>query len=106
MEKMPFVVLLLVAIIALFACNPGFRKDSRQNSCEISSYQYSQLHAAMNRYPEIADTALSELRGEYVSISQYNEIMQKIDQIMLKRARQMTAQTARVHPAKALARAE
>lgn len=103
MEKMPFVVLLLLAIIALFAFNPGFRKTSRLNGCEISTYQYSQLHSAMSRYSEIADTALSELTGEYVSISQYNDFMHKVDLIKLKRARQMTAQTTRALPAKALA---
>lgn len=102
MEKMPFAVLLLLAIIALFAFNPGFRKASRLNGSEISTYQYSQLHSAMSRYPEIADAALSELTGEYVSISQYNDFMHKVDLIKLKRARQMTAQTTRVPPAKAL----
>jgi hypothetical protein len=106
MEKMPFVVLLLLAIITLFAFNPGFRKAGRINSCEISSYQYSQLHAAMNRYPEIADTALRELTGEYVSISQYDDIMHKVDLVKLLRARQMTAQSTRVHAAKAVAGTE
>jgi hypothetical protein len=102
MKKMPFLVLLLFAIVALFACNPGFRKTDRQNYREISSYQYSQLHAAMNRYPEIAEAVLSELTGEYVTLSQYNNIMQKVDLIKLKHARQMTAQNARAMPVKAI----
>lgn len=103
MQKMPFLVLLLFAIGVLFACNPGFRKPDRQNHREISSYQYSQLHAAMNRYPEIAETVLSELTGEYVSLSQYNKIMQKIDLIKLKEARHMTAHNGRVMTVKAFA---
>lgn len=103
MEKMPFLVLLLLAIVALFAGNPGFRKTGWQNSCEISSYQYSQLHAAMNRYPEIADAALNELTGEYVTISQYDQIMRKVDLIKLKHAKGMTAQTTRDLPRHSLA---
>ncbi|MBU5612814.1 hypothetical protein [Geomonas azotofigens] len=91
MEKAPFVVLLFLAITALFALNPGIRKASQQGRCEISSYQYSQLHAAMQRYPEIADMALSELTGERVNLSQYNKIMQTVDVIKLKDARRMTA---------------
>lgn len=106
MEKMPFVVMLLLAIIALFAVNPGFRKASRLNSCEITAYQYSQLNTVMSWYPEVADTAQRELTGEYVSVSQFNDIMRKVDLIKLKRARQMTAQTARVLPARAVAKNE
>lgn len=103
MKKMPFLVLLLFAIVALFACNPGFRKAAPQNQREISSYQYSQLHAAMNRHPEIAETVLIELTGDYVSLSQYNKIMQKVDLVKLKHARLMTAQNGRTMPVKAVA---
>lgn len=91
MEKTPFVVGLILAIVALVAFNPGFRKIDPQDSCEISSYHYGQLHSAMNRYPEIADTARSEVTGDFVSISQYNQIMHKVDQIKMKQARQMAA---------------
>ena len=94
MEKKPLAVLLFVAIIALFLFNPGFRKHNRQYGREISAYQYAQLHAAVNRYPEIADTAHEELTGQSVSLSQYNEIMRKVDQIRLKQANQVATQTA------------
>lgn len=93
MEKTPFLPFLCIAIIALFAANPGFRKDKDANSCEISCYQYGQLHSAMALSPEIADTARHDLTGEYVSISQYNDIMRKVELVKLKQARRMSAQT-------------
>lgn len=93
MEKSPFLLFLCIAIIALFAANPGFRKDKDANSCEISCYQYGQLHSAMALFPEIADTARHDLTGEYVSISQYNDIMRKVELVKLKQARRMSAQT-------------
>ncbi|TGU71579.1 hypothetical protein E4633_14815 [Geomonas terrae] len=93
MEKTPFLLFLCIAIIALFAANPGFRKDKEANSCEISCYQYGQLHSAMSLFPEVADTARRDLTGEYVSISQYNEIMRKVELAKLKQARRMSAQT-------------
>ena len=104
MEKTPFVVLLFVAITALFALNPGIRKASLQGRSEISSYQYSQLHAAIQRYPEIADMALSELSGERINLSQYNRIMQTADLIKLRDARRMTAHNGAGLPVKALAK--
>ncbi|WP_224961019.1 hypothetical protein [Geomonas subterranea] len=104
MEKTPFVVLLFLAITALFALNPGIRKASQQGRCEISSSQYSQLHAAMQRYPEIADLALSELTGERVNLSQYNKIMQTVDLIKLREARRMTAYNARTVSMRAMAK--
>ncbi|GFO64995.1 hypothetical protein M1B72_14340 [Geomonas paludis] len=104
MEKTPFVVLLFAAIAVLFALNPGIRKASQQGRCEISIYQYSQLHAAMQRYPEISDMALNELTGERVNLSQYNRIMQRVDLIKLSDARRMTAHNGAVLPVKALAK--
>lgn len=93
MEKTPFILFLCIAIIALFAANPGFRKDNRTNSCEISCYQYAQLHSAMTLFPEIADTARRDLTGEYVSISQYNEIMRKVETAKSKQAKRTFAKT-------------
>ena len=93
MDKTPFLLFLFIAIIALFAANPGFKKDKDANSCEISCYQYGQLHSAMSLFPEIADTAKHDLTGEYVSISQYNAIMRKVERVKLKQARRMSAQT-------------
>ncbi|MBU5636908.1 hypothetical protein KOM00_09185 [Geomonas sp. Red69] len=104
MEKTPFVVLLFLAITALFALNPGIRKASQQGGCEISIYQYSQLHAAMERYPEIADMALDELSGERVTLSQYNRVMQTVHVIRLKEARGMTAHNDRFLPVRTLAK--
>ncbi|MBJ6752543.1 hypothetical protein [Geomonas anaerohicana] len=104
MEKTPFVVLLFVAITALFMSNPGVRTAGRQDRREISNYQYSQLHAAMQRYPEIADKALKELTGERVNLSQYNKIMQTVDLIKLRDARHMTAHNGAVLPIKASAK--
>ncbi|QWV94832.1 hypothetical protein KP004_06540 [Geomonas oryzisoli] len=95
MEKTPFVVLLFLAITALFALNPGIRTATKEGRCEISSYQYSQLHAAMERYPEITDQALNVLTGERVNLCQYNKIMQAVDLIKLKDARRMTAHNSR-----------
>ncbi|MBJ6802538.1 hypothetical protein [Geomonas propionica] len=104
MEKTPFVVLLFVAITAVIACNPGIRKAGQQSRCEISSYQYSQLHAAMQRYPEIADMALQELTGARVNLSQYNKIMQTVDLIKLRDGRRMTAHNDTIHPLKVIAK--
>ncbi len=103
MEKTPFLLFLCIAIIALFAANPGFRKDKDANSCEISCYQYGQLHSAMALFPEIADTARHDLTGEYVSISQYNDIMRKVELVKLKQARRMSAQTEHTLTEKRLA---
>ena len=91
MEKMPFAFAVIVAVMALVATNPGFRSAGSQGGCEISSYEYAKLHAAMDRYTEIATVARNELTQDRVTIAQYNRIMRRVDVIKLKQARQMAA---------------
>ena len=91
MEKTPLVLAVIVAVIALVAFNQGFRRCNPHDGCEISSYEYAQLHAAMSHYEEVATAAKRELTQDYVSIAQYNKIMVEVDRVRLKQARQMAA---------------
>lgn len=91
MEKKPFALALIVAVMALVVFNTGFRKNNHRDSCEISSYEYARLYEAMDRYEEIAAVAQRELTHDYVSIAQYNTIMQQVDAVKLKQARRMAA---------------
>lgn len=89
MEKAPFILVLFVSTIMLLVANPGFRDSTQHENCEISSYDYAKLHAAIEHDAEIAALARRELTQDHVSISQYNKVMRKIDSIKLKQARQV-----------------
>lgn len=89
MEKAPFILVLFVATIGLLAANPGFRDNTEDDNREISSYDYSKLHAAIERDAEIAALARRELTQDHVTIRQYNKVMRKIDSMKLKQARQV-----------------
>ena len=91
MEKTPFILVVIIAVIALIASNQGVRKSNPQDGCEISSYEYAQLHEAVAHNEEIATAARMELTQDYVSIAQYNRIMQQADKVRRKQARQMAA---------------
>ncbi|ACH39852.1 hypothetical protein Gbem_2848 [Citrifermentans bemidjiense Bem] len=91
MEKAPFILVLFVSIIGLLAANPGFRDIAEHDKCEISSYDYAKLHAAMEHDAEIAALARRELTQDHVTIAQYNRVMRKIDSIKLKQAHQVAA---------------
>lgn len=91
MEKAPFILVLFVATIALLAANPGFRDATKHENCEISSYDYAKLHAAIEHDAEIAALASRELTQDHVSIAQYNKVMRKVESIKLKQARQVAS---------------
>jgi len=91
MEKTPFILVVIIAVIALIASNQGVRKSNPQDGCEISSYEYAQLHEAVAHNEEIATAARMELTQDYVSIAQYNKIMHQVDTVKLRQARQMAA---------------
>jgi len=91
MTKTPLALALLIAVIGLVATNPGIRKSSYQETCEISSSDYAKLHAAIDQYSEIATMARQDLTQEFVSIAEYNKIMHQVDIVKLKHARQMAA---------------
>ena len=87
MEKTPFILVLFISIIALLAANPGLRKGSEHENCEISSYDYAKLHTAMEHDAEIAALARRELTQDHVSIAQYNRVMRQIDLIKSRQAK-------------------
>lgn len=87
MDSKPIFLLLVIAILALLASNSGFRKLHDRDRCEITSYEYAKLHAAMDRHAEIAHLAESELTREFVSVAQYNKIMRQVELLNLKEAR-------------------
>uniref|UniRef100_C6E4C6 Uncharacterized protein n=1 Tax=Geobacter sp. (strain M21) TaxID=443144 RepID=C6E4C6_GEOSM len=89
MEKTPFILVLFVSTIGLLAANPAFRDITEHENCEISSYDYAKLHAAIEHDAEIAALARRELTQDHVSISQYNKVMRKVESIKLKQARQV-----------------
>lgn len=91
MEKTPFILIVIIAVVALVASNPGFRKNNPHGVREISSYEYAQLHEAVARHDEIATVAKQEFTGDYVTIAQYNEIMHQVGVLKLRQARQMAA---------------
>lgn len=91
MEKTPFILALVIAVIVLVAFNQGFQKSNLHDGSEISSYDYAKLHAAIENHAEIAAIARQELTKEYVSVAQYNKIMHQVDLVRLKQARQMAA---------------
>ena len=91
MEKTPFILVVIIAVIALVASNQGFRKSNPRDGCEISSYEYAQLHQAVAHHEEIATAARMELTQDYVSIAQYNRIMHQVDKAKRRQARQMAA---------------
>lgn len=89
MEKAPFILVLFVSVIGLLVANPGFRDRTERENCEISSYDYAKLHAAIAHDAEIAALARRELTQDHVSVAQYNKVMRKIDSIKLKQSRQV-----------------
>lgn len=91
MERTPFILALLLAVLVLVASNQGFRKGNPRNSAEITSYEYAKLHSAMSRHDEIDTAARQELTQDHVTVAQYNKIMDQVHVIELKQARQMAA---------------
>lgn len=91
MEKSALLLVVLLAIIALVASNPAFRKDGRRDSCEISSYEYAKLQDAIDLNPEIANLAQRECKGDTITMADYNRIMRKVELVNLKAATKVAA---------------
>lgn len=91
MEKTPFILVLFISIIALLAANPGIRKCTERENCEISNYDYAKLHTAMEHDAEIAALARRELTQDHVTIAQYNRVMRQIDTIKSRQAKRDSA---------------
>lgn len=91
MEKAPFVVALFIAVLALVVFNRGLRNCDPREQCEISSYEYQKLHAAVVKSDEVARAAQRELTQDRVTIAQYNRIMRHAEMVNLNQARRMSA---------------
>lgn len=91
MEMKLIVIGVLVALIGIGVLNNQSRRDSSQESREISSYQYANLCTTLNLYPGISDTVSKGLKLDTVSVAQYNRIMHMADVVRYKQEKKESA---------------
>jgi hypothetical protein len=83
-NKSYITVILILAISLLMLHMKSLGSDSAETD-EISAYEYDQLEAAMNYYPEVAEATKELVKHDKVTIAEYNRIMRYSNEIKSRR---------------------